>query len=535
MGDLRQESFNWPVKFLKKYFTSLNLIFALEIVVIVLASFGLIPREAVLILTGLMVFYMIFSPVEDALWLVVASIPFFVALPVTENFDSMANWRILIAVLFLCLFFKKGVSVSLVKDSNGRWRLRENVKHYLVGHLLWLFLTIAALSILVADFKILAVKKLLFLINIFLLYLVIRNLLAKIGGKESVIKIWQAAAAGGIVVIVVGLIQFLSVLFAPLFAFWQFWADKVINVFYGQNLAHLLSYSNTWFSYYSVNPPTLRLFSVFPDSHSFAMFCILMIPIFLSLALYFNADRKKRIFYRLLAGLAFFGIVLSGSRGAWLGVVPVIAVALYFLGKKTELVLTKKALLGLGVFVLLFFASVGYPPLLYTFQSWQGSNASTTFSFFERAKSISDLEELSNKSRLEIWGASLKSVARHPFLGVGLGNYFNVLGESTSAAKKGASAHNLYLDFASEIGIFGALVLIVIFANILYTAWLVFRAAKEPLFKIYGLLVGLYFLWVAAYSFFDVVFLNDKVLLLAMVGLATLYNIRNIIFESEKI
>jgi hypothetical protein len=91
------------------------------------------------------------------------------------------------------------------------------------------------------------------------------------------------------------------------------------------------------------------------------------------------------------------------------------------------------------------------------------------------------------------------------------------------------------LDFASEIGIFGALVLILIFANILYTAWLVFRQVQEPHFKIYGLLVGLYFLWVAAYSFFDVVLLNDKVLLLVMLVLATLYNLRNTIFKPEKL
>lgn len=179
-------------------------------------------------------------------------------------------------------------------------------------------------------------------------------------------------------------------------------------------------------------------------------------------------------------------------------------------------------------------ASVGYPPLLYKFQSWQGSNASTTFSFFERARSISDAEEFSNKGRLEIWLTSIKSISKHPILGVGLGNFVTVLDEDISAAKKGASAHNLYLDFASEIGIFGTLLLMVIFVNILYTAWRVFKSPMESHFKAYGLIFGLYFLWVAGYSFFDVVLLNDKVLLILMVDLAALYSLKRIVADPYK-
>ncbi len=102
---------------LKKYFTPLNIIFGLEIIVVALAAAGLIPREAILFWTGLAVFYMIFSPVKDSLWLVIASIPLFAALPISDSFDTMANWRILIAVLFLCLFFKEGIALKSTSDS----------------------------------------------------------------------------------------------------------------------------------------------------------------------------------------------------------------------------------------------------------------------------------------------------------------------------------------------------------------------------------------------------------------------------------
>jgi hypothetical protein len=65
-----------------------------ELVVVFLMVLSVLPRETGLFLTGLLIFYFIFSPLEDSLWVFIASLPLFVALPITENFDSMANWRI---------------------------------------------------------------------------------------------------------------------------------------------------------------------------------------------------------------------------------------------------------------------------------------------------------------------------------------------------------------------------------------------------------------------------------------------------------
>lgn len=511
---------------MKKYLTNLNIVFAVEIIIVVLASLGLIPREAILFLTGLMAFFIIFSPLEGGLYLTIASIPLFAAMPISDSFDTMADWRILVFILFICLFFRKGISVSLVKDSDGKWRLKENFKHYALEYLILPFLAVAGLSVFIADFKILAIKKLLFFINIFLLFLIIRNLART---RDVLIKILKAAAAGAAVVVAVALVQLITALFVPLYAFWQFWADKIINSLYGQNLAHLLSFSNTWFAYYANRPPTLRLFSVFPDSHSLAMFLILAIPIFLTLAIIYSNEKRKRLFFWLMSILASFCIVLTGSRGAWLSFVAPVCAGLFLYWKKFENILTKKVLSILGIFLALFLLSSFYPPVFYKFQSWQGGeSARFSFNFFERAKSISDFDEISNKNRLEIWGASLKSLVRHPVLGVGLGNYFSVLNEDVSVAKKGASAHNLYLDFATEIGIFGAAILILLFVEVLRNSWLVFRRAKSREWRGFGLFFGLYFLWVIVYSLFDVVLLNDKVFLFFIAELGILLSVRSL-------
>ncbi|MEK7161027.1 MAG: O-antigen ligase family protein [Patescibacteria group bacterium] len=519
---------------MKKYFTQLNIIFALEVIVVALAASGLIPREAILVWTGLAIFYMIFSPLEDSLWLVIASIPLGAALPLYETFDTLASWRILILVLFGCLFFKKDLFSYLRKTADRNWSFRDALKS---KALIWWvagFLLIALLSIGVASYKIIALKKLIFLLNILILFLIVKYLTRR--RPQDILRVWRAALTGGVVVAFVALIQFLAVLFIPLYNFWEFWAEKVITAFYGEGLSNLLSYSNTWFAYYSVNPPTLRLFSVFPDSHSFAMFNILLLPISLVLFLYYKDNRRLNILLKIMIVLSFFGIVMSGSRGAWLSIVPVFLAAIYFYRQRIDESMVKKALQTLTLFIIFFVLSVGYPPVLYTFQSWQTGNfSSSTFSFFERAKSISNLEETSNKGRIEIWQASLRSVAAHPLLGVGLGNYVVVLDEKVSAVKKGASAHNLYLDFASEIGIIGALFLIGIFWEILYTSWLVWRCSKELYFRFFGLLFGLYLFWVLGYSFFDVVLLNDKVLLLFVVSAATLYSLRDLAAGQQKI
>jgi O-antigen ligase len=517
---------------MKRLLTPLNIVFATELIAVALISMGLVPREVILGVTGLIIFYMLFSPPEDSLSLTIMSIPLFVALPISDSFDSMANWRILIVVLFFCLFFKKGISAFIAKDSSGRYVIKEKFKHYGLEYLLLWFFVIAALSILVASYKILAIKKLLFLGNILVLFVIIRNLARS---KEAIFKIIKSAAVGAIAVIGVSLIQLLVTLFVPLYNFWQFWAGRVILAFYGRNLSQLLSYSNTWFSYFSNSPPILRVFSVFPDSHSLAMFSILSLPVFLALAVYFNDQKPKKIFFWTMSVLALLGAVLSGSRGVWLSFIPVLAAAVLLYFKKINRYLTKKVMSGLLLFVAVFLLSSFYAPLYYKAQSLQGNMDEEALNLFNRARSISDLDELSNKTRLEIWGASIKSILGHPLLGVGLGNYITVLNEDASAAKQGASAHNLYLDFTTEIGILGGLLLILIFAEILRTSWLISKRAEEQYFKIFGLAFSLYFLWAMIYSLFDVVLLNDKVLMFFVVGAGILYSIRGISPEIKKI
>jgi len=505
---------------IRKYITPFSLVFALEIAVVFLTAMGLLPRESVLFVTGILVFFVLFSEPLDALKMVVASIPLYVALPVSESFDHMANWRIIVLVLFLNIFWKR--KEEFIQDFKN-FIAKRTIWFYLLGS----FAGLSILSVFIASSKTMALKELAFLINIFLLFIVALKL---ISDKKSLIEIWKSAALGGSMVIFVSIIQFISVLFVPLSVFWNFWVNKAIPVFYGGELASLLSYSNTWFAYYAQNPPTLRLFSVFPDSHSLAMFSVLLVPIYLVLV-FLSKRKSAKIIYWAAAVFCLFSIVFSGSRGAWVSVLPVmiLAVLLFWRGFNREFL--KKSFAAFFIFIFAFIAYSGYPFFLYKFQSWQGigeGGGNFKIALFERAKSISDFWEISNKGRLEIWRLTFESIGRRPILGVGLGNYVDVLREDASVAKKGASAHSLYLDFASEIGIFGALILLAIFGFILYDAWLVFEHSKENYLRLFGLFFALYFIWILVYSLFDVVLLNDKAFLLFMAVLGTLYGAKEL-------
>ena len=154
--------------------------------------------------------------------------------------------------------------------------------------------------------------------------------------------------------------------------------------------------------------------------------------------------------------------------------------------------------------------------------SYQGGGDGTLA--FKRAKSIADMEELSVKSRIGIWQATAKSILKHPLLGVGIGNYPLVLGEDIANGKKGASAHNLYLDVAAETGLLGLVALLLIFVEILRRCW---KLIKRNGYMLYVTCFVFFFVWILIYNLFDVVLLNDKVLLLFMVALALVYPIEN--------
>lgn len=518
---------------IKRFFTAPRLVFLIELVIVLVAAFSAWPKELLLFSTALLLIYFLLAPLKESLPVFIASIPLFVAMPLTAGLDQVANWRIFVLALFISFarekkwfsldYWKKFFQEKKAEQSSPRERLGREIKPLYVLPFLLLLLTLFSLT--AAPSLLSGLKKIAFLINILLLFPLVGFVLKE--NKDYLKKLLSAMLVGLTVVLAIAGVQLVLVFFIPLFSFWQFWAQRFINVFYGSALAVLLERSNTWFAYYKSQPPTLRLFSVFPDSHSFAMFLTLCLPAVVGCWALLKKNWPRRIFW----GLGFcslLAVALSGSRGAWVGFIAALAIAIisYQKARVVSRPAGKFNLILLSLFLGAFLLSFIYPPFLYLAQRHQqglsGMSLSESLAFFERAKSISDVDEVSNKGRLEIWDAAIKSVAEKPWLGVGVGNFPSVLGEKSEASKKGSSAHNLYLDFAVEIGVFGAVTLTLIFLYFLKMIWANFVARREEFAPFLFLALFIYMIWVLSYSLFDVVLLNDKVLMLLMIWLAVI-------------
>jgi len=512
----------------------------IEVLGVVLMMTGVLPREAALFFVGIFAFFVLFAPLKQAALFAVFSIPLYTALPITESFDSMAAWRIIIAILFLRIVAKGGWGVVF-------WRIWRLFRHGLrfrrsetagtsepraggarmsqeiipqpplirLGILVGLFFALGTLSLFVAQEPIFGIKKLLYLANIFALFFVVREV---VRNKQDFVDVLRYAFAGSVLTLVVAYAQFIAILFVPLYTFWQWWAAHVIPIFYGANLGNLLSYSNTWFSYYENAEATLRVFSTFPDSHSFALSMVLALP--MALTFFIVNKGRARLALGMFIVLALLAIIFSGTRGVWVGVIPVflMLIAAYVLRRELWKPVIKIGIITLVIFALLFPVS---SQLLKFSQMRQGGIVSETT--FERISTSFSTRELSNLGRIQIWKSTFESIAKRPLLGVGMGNYPVVLNENVSATKEGASAHSLYLDAASEIGVLGAILLLFIFLEIFWRAVKTFFRNQDLLLSTFAGFFAIYFLWVMAYSAVDVVLLNDKVLLLFVTLVALLY------------
>ncbi|MGD0977503.1 MAG: O-antigen ligase family protein, partial [Minisyncoccia bacterium] len=429
----------------------INLIYILEIITVVLVATGILPRAIVPYMTVALAFYFIFAPLDEVSLFFVRSIPLFIAIPLTAGFDSLNMWRIFSIIIFL-----KWLNLENIR-SFFNFNRRRKVYLTLLG-----LLALAILSVIGAASVSLALKRIIFFINASLIGIVIYDLAAKVPNYSK--KLIRNIAIPVILVSIAGFIQLATTYIFSLDQFINFWGNVVERNLFGNAWADIALKANTWFAYFG-EQISLRMFSIFPDSHSFPIFLILGLPAILAISLdkivAAGKGLKSMFLTRgrmmvLFVPLAFLGVILSGTRGMWLagfGAILLYFALIWVFGHKLsafsyQLSVFKYIGSYLSVFVILF--SIAYPVM-----------GSPQFNMFNlsggllgtRIKSIIDIGETSNARRIQIWKDSLKSIIHHPILGVGISNFPVVVGEDLAKVKAGSSAHNLYLHIASEMGI----------------------------------------------------------------------------------
>jgi len=521
---------------IKKYFTSLNLVFFVEIVVVFLAVFGLIPRESFLFLAGILLYFVLFSSYEESILLIARSIPLFVALPITESFDSLNTWRILVLVLFLKWFFDINFFLFLdavfkiIKKSKESFfgALKFTYNAWRIESLMFLLFLISILSLLKAEDFIVGVKRIIYFANLAMLFFVVRS----VARKTGFIKIAKNTIISGIFITIIGFIQLLMAYFMQINNFVEFWALDVNRVLYGNAWSNIVISANTWFAYYA-DTIHLRMFSSFPDTHSFPLYLMMVIIFAMTLIFkkYLKGKNNLTLFFFVFA--AMFAIILTGTRGIWASFVfPAVVLVFWMFRKQIPKNILKFLLIPFIIFLILL--PISSPVFTSKQFKIDSSKEVSNKAFSERFMSIVDTEETSNKGRIYIWKESIKSIIKNPILGVGLGNFPVVLKENVSATKSGASAHNIYLHIASELGLFGFLVFMLILYEIFKKAWLLFKEKKDESLEYFALISLLFIVWILGYLMTDVAIFDERAFLMLMMLLGVLFSFNKIQGNNHK-
>lgn len=306
--------------------------------------------------------------------------------------------------------------------------------------LFWMFL-----SVCFAEERTWAFRKAFFLAGFALLpWMLFAFFSARPGFRVTLVRgtVW-----GGIGAAMVGLGQFLSQFVWSLERVRDVWHTAVQPFFLGGEIAETAAHYSSLLV--NVGGGTLlRASAFFPDPHVLAYYSGMLGV----LALVVGWERAgERRFWWGAAVLLLLADLLTFSRGGYLGL----------LGGFAYIVTQAVASRGLtrrGI-LLLF---VGCLVVLAALSPWSPVGT--------RLWSAFQLDEGSNQGRLAMWEAGARAFGSAPLTGVGLGN-FPLFVMPSAEYREPYTAHNLYLDVASEGGVFALLSLFLLLLSALTAGW----------------------------------------------------------------
>ena len=507
----------------------LNPFFIFHLIFVALVLMGKIPREFVIYETGLLILYLLYAEIEDGLIFFVRSIPLFIAIPLTTSYDNLNQWRILAIILFCKWLFAREtfhyIGSMLILFFKKPWTvIREHPWATLLKILMWL----AILSLWHASDRVEGLKRIIYFFNAAMIGIVIAY---PPRSKEFIKRLIKNITIPVIIVVLVGLVQVVSTYFVDIYQFMRIWGEGIQMREFGTMWSYIaVNIGNTWLAYFG-DQLSLRVFSLFPDSHSFPIFLLLGLPAFFAWTLIKPLGKAAKIrdmlFTRgkiavLWIPIIFLMMILSGTRGIWAGGVAMVfwVILLLIYMRVTKLPKEKiNTFSYLSYFLMIFFLlfAVAYP--IFSSPQFLVSKGNSLL-LQQRLKSLFDFGETSNSQRIEIWKKSLVSIGQRPLLGVGIGNFPVVLDQNIRLTKAGSSAHNIYLQVASEMGIPAALVFLWFLWLVLKQIYDRFVKSHEPMYQAYfgGLLITVP--WVLVYLMTDIAIFDERALLLCVVTLS---------------
>ena len=518
---------------MKRFFT-LNAVFAIYLVMFVVIIGGFAPRWTALVAVMLLAVWMLLRPLEDGVLFFIRTVPLFIALPLTSSYDNLNMWRPLSLVLFFRFLAEPSTRAALIHIIHDAFsRPASWLKAHPVARRLGILLLFAGLSLIGAKYPAVGIKRIIYFVNLSFVPTLVWALLRQ--GRLTSERVIRNLAIPTMVVVVAGFLQLASTYLLDVYQFMRLWGEQIQLRQFGAQWSYIaVNVGNTWLAYYG-DQLSLRVFSLFPDSHSFPTFVLLGLPALLAMTTgpilrIAESLPLKRLVHTYASmsivwvPAAFLAAILSGTRGIWaasLGVLTLVPILMWLM-RRLHVDTVRRRVFAYGasylaVFFLLF--AVAWPVFISP-QFLVGKGDLGMFA--RRIRSVIDFGETSNALRLAIWKSSVISIAHHPLLGVGIGNFPVVLQQDIQLARAGSTAHNLYLHVAAEMGVIAAIEVIALLLGVLSSAWRWFASARGPSL-VYAAALLLYLPWVYAYVLTDPIIFDERVYLMFATTLALVW------------
>lgn len=189
-----------------------------------------------------------------------------------------------------------------------------------------------------------------------------------------------------------------------------------------------------------------RVFSTWQNPNLLGGYFDLMLGLLAGIFLLIK-HKWVRIIIGILFCLTVFCLTLTYARGACLSIGLVIAIY--------GLLYNRKVLLGLIILAVILLCSDA--------------------TLVDRMTSVFTKMDTSSEMRLAFWESTIAMILDHPLLGIGWGSYFMVYPNYDYYMQgeyiKIVHAHNMYLNFMAEIGLFGFVSYMVYYFGVIYKAF----------------------------------------------------------------
>ena len=210
---------------------------------------------------------------------------------------------------------------------------------------------------------------------------------------------------------------------------------------------------------------TTRVYSTLANPNVLGQFLILTVPVTFACIIYILKQKGKKstlLGYMAFALVSVICLAFTWSRSAWVGVVMAVVILLCLNDKRWI------ALCIAGIFVL---------PLV------------LPESILARLTSIGNTNDTSTTYRIAVWKSSVNMIRDYPLCGIGLGSdaFLTMYRRyALSGAEFALHAHNFYLQWIADMGVWG----LVIFISIILTAYSLISSFRNKRTLMYYVSIG---------------------------------------------